>query len=503
MDDPCSNLMVTGWKASGEAVGLEYDQSRGQTTDVGATGGNTWGINMQESKYVLGVGWLAGALLFAACAQTTPPPTAAPARTAAAPVPSLKATAAEARSTTMPALTPILAVTATMRPTTAATASPRGPTPTRTPALPPAYVLQYRPIDIGLHLPDNASLPGSLVLGNNQKTYLWDLTQQTTQDLRGSPSCLSTSPDGRWLISCKLSERFQSGVELMVTSFDQQQTRRWAFGSSWTWDFGVTWLDDNQLQFNVKQAHSSTTGTYDAGIVNVATGARQVIASDYPNLIQAAVGQPGTPQFIRRSVIYHPSLNWVVYPQTVSDSYYVVLWDRRTKAVVARVADLDPFYNLPLWSPDGEHVAVPVLHQKGKQLDQYAYEWFSMTTGGQVEQLTHFEDYFTRVQVGLGSWSPDGRLLAFWLDAEPSSCEGQTLAVLTMATRLVTDYCILGSDTLAALAVEPIWSPDSRYIAISSIQNNGVNAIIVDPSQLWAARIGENAFAAGWLLSSP
>ena len=59
--------------------------------------GKAWGINMQASKYVLRVGLLTGALLFAACAQTTPSPTAAPATPAASAT--VPATAAPRKST--------------------------------------------------------------------------------------------------------------------------------------------------------------------------------------------------------------------------------------------------------------------------------------------------------------------------------------------------------------------------------------------------------------------
>jgi Tol biopolymer transport system component len=156
-----------------------------------------------------------------------------------------------------------------------------------------------------------------------------------------------------------------------------------------------------------------------------------------------------------------------------------------------------PGHRVHLWLPDGSQFVTEA------SVNQGVYEWFSVNVGGEIRQLTHFGDYFRSVTIRGAQVSPDGQFLAFWLDVEPSGEEysGQNLAVMDLETLQVTNYCIHGS--VQGDASSPVWSPDSKYIAVEEYYaTNARRTILVNPMGGWATWIvDENVFPVGWMIT--
>jgi len=143
----------------------------------------------------------------------------------------------------------------------------------------------------------------------------------------------------------------------------------------------------------------------------------------------------------------------------------------------------------PLWSPDGQQLAVPAWPYEADA----PYHTFLVNADGSGEPVELFEGF------PLG-WSPDGESLAFW----GRSDEGGTLNMFDMATSTSTligrgwsigplvwspdgqriAYSVSSTDTSPGKIVvmdrdagnrrvvveggsEPTWSPDSKYLAFS------------------------------------
>jgi len=115
--------------------------------------------------------------------------------------------------------------------------------------------------------------------------------------------------------------------------------------------------------------------------------------------------------------------------------------------------------------------------------------------------LTDFGTSFTSNYIGGASLSPDGKKIAFWLYLRPSPYVDQQLAVLDLERQQVTNYCIPGS--LHLDAARPVWSLDSRYLAVQNqYELNKGRIILVDTQQEWAVEIAEIipiGWPAGWL----
>lgn len=368
-------------------------------------------------------------------------------------------------------------------------------------------MLQYQPLEIAPSLPAGATPPGALVLQGfgGDPSYFLEFEQGRQREIPPDITRFSTSPDGQWLAYMQAADK-TSGKDwlIVVESADGQEVHQLPLEPDWF--FGnPEWFDNQRLVFNLLRAdYSGPVSILPLEIVNPFTGERLELASDYPDMRPSLSGPGGsTMDFLVTSVVYHPSLDLVVYPKTTRAGFFVVLWDRRSQQALASLTDLGGFNQTPLWRPDGELFVYAAVPEGGIRSDDFSKmidEWFSVSREGEIQQLTHFGDFFEHAAIGRARWSPDGQRLAFWLATQPTVCgEGEYLAMLEMRTQQVINYCVYGS---TGYYPPPIWSPDSRYVAFLSEQQDSP-VILVSVEQGWAARIGEDRYPAGWLATLP
>jgi hypothetical protein len=364
--------------------------------------------------------------------------------------------------------------------------------------------LQYQPLEIAPALPTGSKPPGTLIIEGygRDPSYFINFAQGSVQEILKDRSCFSTSPNGQWLAYCQGPEPFVLEWLIIESANGEQMARLpinidWFFGSP-------DWLDNQRLVFDLwKDKSKPLLSVLPVEVVNPFTGERQELASDYPDLFPSNAGPGGsTMYFVTHTVVYHPSLDLVVYPKTPRDNNraFVVLWDRKANHEVASVGT-GLFGHTPMWSPDGAQFVVAIVTKAGELADddsEFIEEWFSVSREGKVQQLTHFGDYFSDVEIGRARWSPDGQYLAFFLTTKPTQCdEGENLSVMDMKTWQVTNYCVPG--VMGIGGPSPIWSPDSRYVAFNDSVSTNPHVVIVDIEQGWAAQIAGDLYPMGWL----
>jgi hypothetical protein len=372
------------------------------------------------------------------------------------------------------------------------TPSPVGSTATSTVALPPEDVLKYRPLEIASSLPPDVKPTGALLVWGEQPHLLRFDPQIQLENFSGIEfSCLSTSPDGKWLAYCLASDDSPTGVWLIVESADRQQ--RYQVSASFLFFNVYEWLDNQRLIFPLGRKGNEYSPMV---VINPFTGEQTELVSDYPGMSGTVAGPMGRMAFEYSSLVYDPSLNLVIFPEIISPQRYIVLWDRQSNTALAKVEDKGEFLNYPLWSPDAKQFVVAVLSQK--EGEKHIEEWFSVSRVGQVERLTYFGDYFVKAEISNGNWSPDGQKLAFWLETTPSLCPGAHLVVLEMMSKQATDTCIPGT---LGYVKPPIWFLDSRYISVVNVNvdDDSWQAILVDYEQGRAFDITEYGVPVGWL----
>jgi WD40 repeat protein len=116
---------------------------------------------------------------------------------------------------------------------------------------------------------------------------------------------------------------------------------------------------------------------------------------------------------------------------------------------------------------------------------------------GKIRQLTYFEKMYSKYRFGTNSsLSPNGRYLAFGLHiGDPASNEPKELIILDLQTLESINTCIPIFD----YGADPIWSPDSQYLAMSASKS----VIVLSVEQGWAVKAfteeEKNWELGGWL----
>jgi hypothetical protein len=359
---------------------------------------------------------------------------------------------------------------------------------TTTAPLVPEKIVKFQPFEITSGMPFDAKPMGALAICGDSSIQLLkfkpEVKMETIPGIADEIFCLATSPDGKWITYEQDFKESSTGAGswLIIQSADGQQHKKVPRDQSWL-NFGdYVWLDNQHLIFNnfinpPDIQRTQADPAYPIVVVNPFTREEIELSSDYKELGLGITGPVGTMGFNYSDVVYDPSLELVIFPAWGGEHNYIILWDRRSQTVLAKVEDRSGgFGHYPLWSPDATQFAVPVVNAIQ---DQHTIEeWYSVSREGQVEQLTHFGDYFSDSDIGPASnWSPDGQKLSFWVDLSPSPCPGLRLAILDMNTKQITDTCLPGSPDYAP---PPIWSLDSRYVVVRDANAAEMKTILVD-----------------------
>jgi hypothetical protein len=349
-------------------------------------------------------------------------------------------------------------------------------------------------LDILSEIPENAHPEGSIILEAEwagESSYQFDISTRQRHALLGSARYFSTSPDGEWMVF----ESKDGNDDIVFMSADKKTEKRYPKQENWYLNLG-TWLNNERFMFNGIVEPKIVPPVH---IIDLSTNELIQLNSDYPGLVPSLLGPAvGVSfQFVYSAVLYDPSTEYVIYPKT-NGRLMIELWDRKQERSLGELEDLNYFNHNPLWSLDGLYVYVAVAKRWDSENNNLVDEWFRISREGEIKQLTHFKDLFTNARIGTASLSPDGQYLAFWVSTQNGVDE---LAVLDLVSLEVTNYCIPGE--VNRYGDRPVWSPDSRYIAIGvkrSGSNEPVRTILISTFEKWTAHIEDHVFPAGWMV---
>jgi Tol biopolymer transport system component len=98
-------------------------------------------------------------------------------------------------------------------------------------------------------------------------------------------------------------------------------------------------------------------------------------------------------------------------------------------------------------------------------------------------------------------WSPDGRQIAIVVDLRENqyaSETSETLLVANLAAGTLTEY-VLPEGTADSFGF-PLWSPDSRQLAIESwVDPNATQTLLIDLETELFVQVASNARPVAWL----
>ncbi|MFZ5922855.1 MAG: TolB family protein [Chloroflexota bacterium] len=396
-------------------------------------------------------------------------------------------------ATITPTFSPLPDATSTNKATSVSTAMPK-PTDNNSSDF---NFLEDQCFDTLSNLPIGIVPSEILVLKSSNGLSLLNLTQHTQREISGLVPFSSTSPNGRWLVYAYYPPN-QAVEQIAIESADGLTHIQFPVKQGWLIFDNVLWLDNERLWFSVLPDILQGQ-VAPVVILNPFTGEQQELLSDYPQIERYQIGMTLNPglHFGYSSVVYHPSLDLVIYPQSEEDRRFITLWDRQSQRALVKIPDGGLYGHLPLWLPGGERFVVVARYDWDSPR-----EWLSVSRDGDVRQLTHFGDMYADFEIGMyASISPDGNYLAFGLseNVDTNTTLPKQLIILNLQTLEAINTCVTFSYPA------PIWSPNSRYVAVQTrdSSSNPSNILVLDIEQKWAAKIAEDAKAipVGWMIN--
>ena len=171
---------------------------------------------------------------------------------------------------------------------------------------------------------------------------------------------------------------------------------------------------------------------------------------------------------------YSPDLKYAIYSADDGEGNFSILYDIQNETIVwrGRVFWGFPDGQPPVWKPDSSAV-IAIFNDDGASHSENFYE---ISVDGRVSKLTDLRQVLASYGSLTMIWSPAGRYLLFMTETPEtpklSSASG-SVYILDTHTHHVLNPCIA-----IRYGEWPIWSPDSRYLAI--IPSDMTQIVIVD-----------------------
>jgi len=294
--------------------------------------------------------------------------------------------------------------------------------------------------------------PGGIIITafDGENMWAYDIERATRFPLPQTRPCTSNcrlSPDANWL-------SYLDPETLIFTKMRLDGTQRTPLASSaadvqwWSADTLLIWTPDHRALLRSEADSSAPPQTLPV------RGVRSI--------------QPGG--------------QWALLIENGEDNFmrFMVNLETRDQAHSQKIqlAEDRPFFNAAAWSPDGRLLAYVGRSAFDNNANSTGGEIFLAAPGSAIpQQATFLFNTYGAVRIngrapGELRWSPDSRLIAFWvielLGPDPAANTGTAvLHLLDVTTFAVRRYC--GFSTTAHSPNPPrlIWSPDSTHIAFA------------------------------------
>jgi hypothetical protein len=274
------------------------------------------------------------------------------------------------------------------------------------------------------------------------------------------------------------------------------------------WSVIIQWVDQDNLLINQYRDFSTTYVPTSSILFNPFTDKQKEYPPDYPNMPKY-FSSPfhSWSTYSYSLVIYDPLFSRAIYPgygdgENQNDTM-LIFRDLQNRKEIGHffVDSIGNGEGAPQWKQDGSSVIMainPQVMKSGKTIfdnikDGLPYkggfDLFDVSRDGIIKRLTYLTTQFHAYE-GAFSLSPDGNRIAFWLNLH-------RLAVLDTTNGNITNLCLTGGENLYS----PVWSPDGKYLVMTTDNNESSGTFLIDLQQKAAVKLFENAVVQGWLIN--
>jgi hypothetical protein len=274
----------------------------------------------------------------------------------------------------------------------------------------------------------------------------------------------------------------------------------------------LQWINPDKLIIEKKMDNDITVLRTGQVILDLNTNSVIELPYDFPNINPMISREPRWNVFRSTIAVYNPLLTRVVYLAYIDDYGPLVLWDVINKSEIRLLQGNSYDYGGgPQWNNDGSffYVSIPPIFTSwnGKvyknEDNSYPYkggsELYKISDNGDLSRLTYLTAIYNAGEESI-SLSNNEKYISFWFnknyiyrDTNPTT----ELAILDLSTNEIMSLCIKGGD----YPFNPIWSPDSNYLAITINypENNTYTNLLIDLINNAYYEFDQQGYVFGWL----
>ncbi len=372
---------------------------------------------------------------------------------------------------------------------------------TPTTYLPLTYKRECIGISYHLNILDD-SYAAILGLGSTNTTMYYPNTGfvESIIDDFNDINYFAISPNGVWM-SYRLTEMDPASKKLkskrlIVTSKSDNKTNIFPWDDNWVYMY---WINNEELLITSIENESIILTMF-----NPFTKNKNTLSTSFP---EQTIGSDISFWMRTGDFRFNPNVTFVIYRGYDTSNNYT-LYSLTENRIKARIHSYETQSNIPVWSFDGNNVAIAL----GKLINNKIIEdLYLYSKDGISEKVTDFvSEGFQYVNIGFISWSPDDRFLAFWVKKDQDT--NYSLFVYDVENDLLKDYCIMGDfGGIFQLVIgisdhftSPLWSPDGNNILISRRdEDNVLNTVLFSLPQKKAKIIATEIWPIGWIKIHP
>jgi hypothetical protein len=381
-------------------------------------------------------------------------------------------------------------------------------TPTLQSASSPTLTVVLRVVTLAPDWPPDVVPEGSLIVDrvSDFSAYLIDLTADSEKALAPGAHLpayapLAVSPDHARFAYLQWDTNSWDTDSLHMLGADGSDTRILGAPPHVLWDF-VSWLDTDTLALTSDTSEDARTT-----IVHLPEGTYQEVAPVFPPVTQDGplTNIEADPPF----AYYNPSLTRVVVTRFIDNQldpphpmrFTYELWDTASRDRLWTESASGLTATRPVWDPAGQLFAV--------SFEPYvdSYEEHDICPELHLVTQEGLDRFLFACNWGPPTWSTDGNFLASWLRSSWGSCPDTpsnspaNLGVLDMSSLAMKVYVICPQAGMMNPTTYPVWSPDSRFLALETIDENLMpyHSIILDLASDTMFQLPGNIRIVGWI----
>jgi Tol biopolymer transport system component len=326
------------------------------------------------------------------------------------------------------------------------------------------------------------------VVKGDQGYFVLDPVSQQKTSMKSPHPTIKFSPDGKWVAYLSGGTLMVEPVENLIKA-DHKQRIEW---KKYDYIQLIGWLSgDKIILIRKDEKRSASTIIYNP----ITQDDHVYFLEDFPKAKSFTMTSTIMPyMFTQYNLLPSPTLKQMIFVGNETDNFSnVSLWDIKSNKILGKLSPFMKYIgNDPIWSHDGSDFVMA----------SDWFDWYQVKNDGKVRQLTRFGDFLERVIFINASRSSDGRYLSFELIYKTlDGVEGQKYLILDLKTDAADGFCVEAAPHDNPDFHTMIWSPDSKYLAISDVTYQTLgNVILVDVDKKQSYLMTKDASVKGWLV---